>query len=262
MTHFSGTWKKATPWVLCAALSAAFLPSSARAELPILRKLKARRLRKQREQEWKKLEISRDIPLGESRSPLSTLIFATAGESYLSWRQEKSESWIRSMELIRRSYHSLPPLEREHFVQLMKAQYQSTPNETEAIFFYGYTQLVFYRGKGAMRLLKLSEERLHSPTTALAYAIALADQDILKGRRSYDFTFEKMQASWAFLDVLHRSRSATHKAVMASYQCITNPLLEYSSVYRQALTPERQPASQPFQAQDPHAYSDKKKRGT
>lgn len=174
--------------------------------------------------------------------------FSTAGELLLTLRRLPETQPLAHMEALRRGYAGLNDAEREHFATLIRAQYQSAPDETLWIFLHGYTQVLFKQNPPSLRLLKIADERWHSAESALAYGLALADIDTVEGHEPNTFSDKKMRACWALLDAASRrvsgdaavkdilTRALDKLGLVAAYQ----PHLAH---LREKAIEERRPAS-------------------
>ena len=220
---------------------------SAHAELPLIGRIKQHRLKKAHEVEWKNMNLLRDIPLdiGSYKLPEK---FGSAGELFLEFRRVPDNAWIVKLEALRRGYASLNDTERDIFAELMKAQYQTSPEDAGHIMFHAYTQLLFKDNKISLRLMKIAEERLQSPVTAFAYALTLANADIRSGGRSDEFNQRKMHAAWSLIDAANRNNARSDERVTNSVERIAHQLMESSTVYKKSLAQwslpsDREPAS-------------------
>ena len=210
-----------------------FMPAESHAELSLLKVLKEKTQKKKLEHQWHEVNLMREVPLSTDNYPLPEH-FAAAGELFLEMRRIPSNNWLAKMEAIRRGYTSLPESERELFIELIKSQYQSDPENMEYVLFQGYTQLTYKQNKLALRLVKLADERLHNEISAFTYALSLADLDIREGKRSDEFSEKKMKAIWSLVDATHRNHGTQNNGLSESIARAVYQLSS-SSVYRESL---------------------------
>jgi hypothetical protein len=230
--------------ILSLGLGAAY---TSHAELGLVKKIKERRQKKRIENEWKHQDLLREVPLDVGSYALPEQ-FGSAGELFLEFRRIPADAWLVKMEALRRGFLSLDSQESDHFVELVKAQYQTNADDTTWIFFHAYTQLLFKDHVLSVRLMKIAEERLHNSITAFAYALALANADIREGGRSDQFNERKMKAVWSLLDAAQRNSTSKDPRVTESLNRVAQHLMDSSVAYKTSLadwTPsrERQPAS-------------------
>lgn len=123
---------------------------------------------------------------------------------------------VTSMDIVRRAHEELPKDEQRLFVEGIKREHQASPDDTGGLFLQGYAQVVFRGNRSGLRLLRVTDERLRSPVSALAYGFALAE--IGRARPEDPDGELYVKAMWNLQDAWRRNAAQPSPGFLRSYE--------------------------------------------
>ena len=148
------------------------------------------------------LDALRSVPLAITSSAPATL---TSADEVLGLLNNQRDVLFH-MEIIRRSYQTLPPNQQGPLLVKLEKRYEAAPDDPVIFFDHGYAQLVFEQNKTGLFFLRKANDRIQDQFSAMAYAMAQAESDLRdEGASGENMTSRKVSVIHLMEDAARRN---------------------------------------------------------
>ena len=163
------------------------------------------------------VDILRSVPLEISGYNLpKDNGFTTASE--LLGVMDGQKSLLVHMELMRRSYLTLPESEKEKLLSTLYTRYKTSENDTIKFFDHGYAQMLYKKNKTGLFFLRKANDRIGDQFSSLAYAMAEAEADVeLENAGPAEMTTRKLSVMFNLRDSLARQKASAKPGFWPSF---------------------------------------------